>query len=94
MKHTHLRHLGIVLGASALLAGCGGGNSGAEVAPRLGSHPVATDARVPASATLSAKGAVAFIRTLETDEEAAGDSLHIDAADLGTSETDEPEPDA
>ena len=94
MKHTHLRTLGLVLGAGALLAACGGGGNGAEVVPRLGPQPVVADADVPATATQNATGAVAFIRTLAADGDANGDGLRIDAADLGTSETDEPEPDA
>lgn len=94
MTLTHLQHLGLVLGASAMLAACGGGNNSAETVPRLDSQPTATDARVPATATRSASGAVDFIRTLTADEDANGDGVLIDATDLGTSETDEPEPDA
>lgn len=91
MKHSTLRKLGLVLGASALLAACGGGT---EVAPLPSLPPVIANSDVPVTATQSAQGAMAFVGTVVADENANGDGLRIDAADLATSETDEPEPDA
>ena len=71
--------------AAALLAACGGGGDGpAEEAKVEGTA-------VPQSATTSAAGATAFVRSVASAPDNSGEPLVVGSATLATSETDEPE---
>jgi hypothetical protein len=87
MTYSSKFSLGLLLGVVALLSACGGGSD--TVAPQ-----VVVDSDVPVTATQTAKEAISFVRTVADDATENGDGLRIDAADLATSETDEPEPDS
>ena len=76
--------------ATLMVAACGGGGGGGT--PVAADPPVAgTD--VPASATLSSAGAVAFVRSVAASRDETTLPLTVGGAVLATSDTDEPEPD-
>jgi hypothetical protein len=88
MMNPTQRMLSLVLGSAVLLSACGGGGGGPEEAA-----PLATGSDVPVAATQSAAAATSFVRTVASDENGNGEGLRVDAIELATSETDEPEPD-
>jgi hypothetical protein len=80
----------LALLASALVPACGGGGGGA--APAVTNPPLAgTD--VPASATASPAGALAFVKTVAAATGNDAEPIAVGDAVLATSDTDEPDPD-
>ena len=85
---TILRAVFCGAACALLLAACGGGG---------GSAPIAIDARVtgtevPASATSSSGGAVAFVKTVAATRDDTAEPVRVGDAVLATSDTDEPDP--
>jgi hypothetical protein len=79
----------LALLASALVAACGGGGGGA--APAVTNPPLAgTD--VPASATASPAGALAFVKTVAAATGNDAEPIAVGDAVLATSDTDESDP--
>ncbi len=89
MKLQTFLRAGLALaGGAFLLAACGGGGGGGAASPET---PVAgTD--VPLSATTSAAGALAFVRSLAASSDNTAAPITVGDATLATSETDEPDP--
>lgn len=78
--------LGVASGL--LLGGCGGGGGGAPVI-----EPPGMTTGVPASASTSSAGALAFVRGIAASSDAGAEPIPLGDAVLATSDTDEPDPD-
>jgi len=93
-RTTNLKRA-LALSACAWLAACGGGGGPSDIGTGPGTEvPVTANVPgtdVPLAATQSSADAIAFIRTVVANEDESADNLSIDAAELATSETDEPE---
>lgn len=91
MNRNHLYRLTpLLLATSALLTACGGDDHDVSApAPAPAPAPVSS---IPASATTSAAGATAFVKTqVSASSETAEPAVTADEV-LGTSETEEPDP--
>jgi hypothetical protein len=75
--------------AGALLSGCGGGGGGGTSAVPDFPGPATG---VPASATTSSAGALAFVKTVAASGDDGAEPLPLGDAMLATSDTDEPDP--
>ncbi|HSW17563.1 MAG TPA: hypothetical protein VLJ86_10080 [Ramlibacter sp.] len=69
------------------LASCGGGDGGAAVV----TDPLVGGSDVPTSATTSAAGAFAFVKSVADTSSETADPLRLGDATLATSETDDPQ---
>jgi hypothetical protein len=82
--------LGLALAASVLVA-CGGGDDAPIATAPPPDLPIPGTA-VPTSATTSAAGALAFVKSMASSADETLDSVELGAAVLATSDTDEPDP--
>jgi hypothetical protein len=84
---TPLRAALAVAAGALLLAACGGGGGGTPVA----TDPPVAGSDVPASATSSSVGAVAFAKTVAASSDNTAAPITLGDATLATSDTDEPD---
>jgi len=87
---THLKRV-LAISTCAWLAACGGNTYDAGSGPEVPVTANVPGTDVPLTATQSSAGAIAFVRTVVANEDESADNLRIDATELATSETDEPE---
>jgi hypothetical protein len=85
---TPLRAALAAAAGAVLLAACGGGGGGAPVA----TDPPVAGTDVPASATSSSAGALAFVRSVAAASDNTAAPITVGDAVLATSDTDEPDP--
>ena len=98
MSFKHFAATSIRLSALALivplaLVACGGGDdevAGAVVNPPP-AHPLVVGTDVPVTATASADGAIAFIRSVIAQSSDTAEGLVLGNAVLGTSDTQDPQ---
>lgn len=79
----------LTMACAALLAGCGGGGGGSAMV----TDPFVDGTDVPLSATTSSAGALAFVKRVAATSDNSAEPIRVGGAVLGTSDTDEPDPD-
>ncbi|MDF2465129.1 MAG: hypothetical protein K0Q43_3364 [Ramlibacter sp.] len=85
---THLRGAFAAAAGALVLVACGGGGGGVPVA----TDPPVAGTDVPASATSSSAGAIAFVKSVAASSDNTAAPLAVGDAMLATSDTDEPDP--
>ena len=91
MKSTFARTPLSVAVTAMLLAACGGGNGNSNGNGDTAVAPSSVTNGVPASATNSSAGAVAFVKSLAAASDDTAEPIVLGDAVLATSETEEPD---